>query len=117
MRRIFLLLLVLLAACAPETKQQLTIKLEVPVSKIGKQRVVLNISRDGQPLEGATVSVQGDMTHAGMGTVYDTATALGGGRYAVAKFDFNMSGDWVLTVTAKKDRDTLTGEVRFGVNP
>ncbi len=117
MKRVFLLLLVLLAACAPETKQQLTIKLEAPIARVGKQRVVLNIRRDGQPLEGATVSLQGDMTHAGMGTVYDTATDLGGGRYAVTAFDFNMSGDWVLTVTAKKDRDTLTGEVRFGVNP
>jgi YtkA-like len=107
--------LLFFAACAPQNKNQLAVRLEQPTQSVGKRELILNVTKDGQPLEVAELSVEGNMTHAGMGTVTDTAKPLGNGRYAVRAFDFNMSGDWVLTVTAVKDAKTLTGEVQLGV--
>jgi YtkA-like len=117
MKRLFLLLIVALIACAPPSQNQLEVSLEPFTQTVGKRGVVMVIQRDGQPLEGATVAVEGTMTHAGMGVVRDTATELEAGRYRVTAFDFNMSGDWILTVTAKQGDETLTGEVRLEVKP
>lgn len=54
----------------------------------------------GANLENARIVVRGDMTHAGMTPVVDTAIAEGTGRYAVPDFRFTMAGDWILTLTA-----------------
>jgi hypothetical protein len=54
----------------------------------------------GAPLQGATVVIRGDMTHAGMAPVMDTARAIGPGRYGIQAFVFTMAGDWILTVEA-----------------
>jgi YtkA-like len=115
--RILLLFFVLLVACAPPTRNQLDVTLEPFTPTVGKRGIVLNVTRDGKPLAGASVSIEGNMTHAGMGVVRDIATELETGRYRVTAFDFNMSGDWILTVTAKKGEETLTGEVRLEVKP
>ena len=110
-----LTLLALFTACAPQNKNQLAVTLEQPTQTVGRRELILNVTQDGKPLEVAELNVEGNMTHAGMGTVTDTAKPLGNGRYAVRAFDFNMSGDWVLTVTAVKDAKTLTGEIGLGV--
>jgi uncharacterized protein (DUF2141 family) len=110
-----LLALLLFTACAPQNKNQLAVTLEQPTQTVGKRDLILNVTQDGKPLEVAQLNIEGNMTHAGMGTVTDTAQSLGNGRYAVRAFDFNMSGDWVLTVTAVKDAKTLTGELQLGV--
>jgi hypothetical protein len=115
--RTLLLLLVLFVACVPPSQNQLGVTLEPFTPTVGRRGVVLNITRDGKPLTGATVGVEGNMTHAGMGVVRDAATELEAGRYRVTAFDFNMSGDWILTITAKTDEETLTGEVRLEVKP
>jgi hypothetical protein len=117
MKRLLLFLLVVVTACAPQNQNQLQVTLEPFTQTVGKRGVVLVIQRDGKPLEGATVAVEGTMTHAGMGVVRDTATELEAGRYRVTAFDFNMSGDWILTVTATKAEETLSGEVRLEVKP
>jgi uncharacterized protein (DUF2141 family) len=110
-----LLALLIFTACAPQNKNQLAVTLEEATQSVGKRALILNVTQDGKPLEVDRLEVEGNMTHAGMGTVTDTAEPLGNGRYAVRAFDFNMSGDWVLTVTAVKDAKTLTGEVQLGV--
>ena len=117
MKKLFLILLLAFASCAPKTPSKLDVTLELSPStpRIGKTDVVLKLMRDKQILEGWNVSVEGNMTHAGMGTVDGTVTEMGGGKYRVKNFDFNMSGDWVLTVTAKKDSETLTNDVKLEV--
>ena len=52
----------------------------------------------GKPIEGATVDVRGDMSHAGMQPVMAVATGAGG-NYS-ADFEWTMAGDWIVTVTA-----------------
>ncbi len=54
----------------------------------------------GVYLEGAEIIVRGDMTHAGMTPVIDTARARTPGHYLIEDFPFTMGGDWVLTVDA-----------------
>jgi hypothetical protein len=117
MKKLFLILLLAFTACAPKSSSKLDVKLDLEPSsvRIGKTDIVLQLERDKKILNGWTVSVEGNMTHAGMGTVDGAVTELGGGKYQVKNFDFNMSGDWVLTVTAKKDNETLTNDVKLEV--
>ncbi len=55
---------------------------------------------DGNPIEGATIEVEGTMTHAGMQPVIVATEALGAGKYATRDFRFTMGGDWVIIVRA-----------------
>ncbi len=117
MKKLFLIILIFCTACAPKSSSKLDVTLELSPSKprIGKTDIVLKLERDQKILEGWNVSVEGNMTHAGMGTVDGTVTELGAGKYQVKNFDFNMSGDWVLTVTAKKDNETLSNDIKLEV--
>jgi YtkA-like len=118
MKKLFLILLLAFTACAPKNSSKLDITLELNPStpRIGKTDIVLKLERDQKILEGWNVSVEGNMTHAGMGTVDGTVTELGAGKYQVKNFNFNMSGDWVLTVIAKKDNETLTNDIKLEVS-
>lgn len=53
----------------------------------------------GAAIEGAAVTVRGDMSHAGMAPVEATAANAGDGLYR-ADFAWTMGGDWIITVTA-----------------
>lgn len=45
------------------------------------------------------------------------AQEVGNENDQAQNLEFSMAGDYVLTVTAVKDGETLTGEYQFGVNP
>jgi hypothetical protein len=107
----------LVLSCAPQPQNDLRIGLDVTNPKVGKTPIVLTIQYQNKPLENAQVTVRGDMTHAGMTPVQQTARELGSGKYTLDNFQFTMSGDWVLTVTAKIGTKTLLGEAKLGVNP
>jgi hypothetical protein len=53
----------------------------------------------GAPVEGASVSLKGDMSHAGMTPVLADAAETAGGVYQ-AQWVWTMSGDWFVTLTA-----------------
>ncbi len=53
--------------------------------------------RDGSPVEGAKVSLEATMTHAGMKPVFADATEVAPGRYKAA-VEFTMGGDWIIIV-------------------
>ena len=55
--------------------------------------------RSGAPVEGATLRVKGDMTHAGMLPVIVEIKDGPGGVYSVP-FEWTMGGDWIVTVVA-----------------
>ncbi len=65
---------------------------------VGAATIVVSVTKDGAPLEGATVKVTGDMTHAGMVPVLADAAPSGGGTYRTQDFSYTMAGDWVLTI-------------------
>ena len=68
---------------------------------VGPARLIITL-RDtlGQPLDGAEIHVEGNMSHAGMTPVIDTAVAQGSGTYSVPDFTFSMAGEWIVTVSA-----------------
>ena len=66
---------------------------------------------DGQPVDGATISVSGGMPqhNHGLPTSPRMTAALGNGDYRIEGLRFHMSGDWRLTITidAAGRRDTV----------
>lgn len=76
-----------------------TLKSEKVVGPVGAEVTLKD--REGRPLDGADVSIRGDMTHAGMKPVLVGTTPMGQGRYATNGFQFTMGGDWIVTVEAK----------------
>lgn len=68
---------------------------------VGPARLIISlVDSAGTPLDGAEILVEGNMSHAGMAPVVDTALAEGPGKYGVPSFGFTMAGDWVLTLRA-----------------
>jgi hypothetical protein len=113
------LLASVLSGCKPPDPNGMQVKLEtiIPPSGIGKTSLAFTLEHEGKPVTGATVSVENTMTHAGMVPVTRPAQEIGNGRYQVQQLEFQMAGDYVLTMTAKKEGRILTGEARFGVQP
>jgi hypothetical protein len=63
------------------------------------QLVVTLLEPEGAPIDGATLQIKGDMTHAGMVPVVVTVSESVSGSYSTP-FDWTMAGDWILTVQA-----------------
>jgi len=53
----------------------------------------------GQPIEGADVELEGNMSHAGMVPVFAAAREVAPGQYE-AQLEFTMGGDWFIVVRA-----------------
>ena len=51
----------------------------------------------GKPVTGARVSLEGNMTHAGMVPVFAEAREIEPGRY-VSTMELTMAGDWHVTI-------------------
>ena len=101
-----LLAALILIACGPRGEQ--TGGLDVTVvsvspdpATVGGAVITLEVrDADGNSVEGATVEVEGTMTHGGMKPVIVETESLGEGKYATKDFKFTMGGDWVLIVRA-----------------
>jgi hypothetical protein len=103
---IYLLLLTLiLAACQrgssgdiPEIGINLSVSPDPPA--VGTATVILNLTNaDNQPITGATIELEGNMSHAGMVPVFSQATEQKDGQYE-APLEFTMAGDWFILVKA-----------------
>lgn len=84
--------------------------------RVGPSRVTLELSdAAGEPVEGASLRLEGNMNHAGMVPVFADASEVEPGRYA-AELEFTMGGDWIVLVDAKTPeghqqrwRETVSG--------
>jgi YtkA-like len=77
---------------------------------------VLHIeTSDGEPVEGAMITVDGDMpAHGhGMPTRPEVTAELGGGDYRVEGMSFQMGGYWIVDVTITAGGETDL--IRFGL--
>jgi hypothetical protein len=102
----FLLVSVLLpaAGCAREessgaedVKVELALQPDPP--KVGPATATIKLSdKDGRPIKGATLKLEGNMNHAGMKPVFADANEVDTGKYE-GTLDFNMAGDWFVLVT------------------
>jgi hypothetical protein len=101
---IALLLLLALSGCArgiqdlPDVGVDLVIEPDPP--QLGLATVTVRLTGpDGQPIQGAQVELEGNMTHAGMVPTLARASETAPGRYQ-AELDFTMVGDWFILVRA-----------------
>ncbi len=99
---------IFLPACArvsqgQETEPDVNIELTVDPSPatIGEATLYFELREaQGQPIEGASFNVKGDMSHAGMMPVLGDSEEIGDGNYSVP-FGWTMAGDWILTVSGE----------------
>lgn len=98
---------------APAARIELVAPLFAPVSGPATLHVEVT-DNAGQPVQDATVSVRGDMTHAGMVPVFGEAERVRDGVYDIP-FEWTMGGEWVLTVYAELS-DGRTAADRFNVS-
>ena len=79
---------------------------------VGPTTITIKLSDiQGNPLSGASVMFEGDMSHPGMSPVFAAAKELPGGRYQ-AQLGFGMAGDWVVILHIKlPDGQTLERQV------
>lgn len=99
-------LLALLGGCRGEPPQgDMSLMMDVGISPtppgVGPARLIITL-RDttGAPVADASIAVEGNMSHAGMVPVLDTARMEAPGQYLVEDFGFTMAGDWILTLEA-----------------
>jgi hypothetical protein len=65
---------------------------------VGIATVSLKVTdKAGRSLSGAKITIEGNMSHAGMAPVFAEAGEVAPGLYQ-AHLEFNMSGDWVLLI-------------------
>jgi hypothetical protein len=82
----------------PDVGLDLVIEPQPP--QIGPATVTVTLTdAAGQPLSGATVELEGNMSHAGMVPVLASASEEAPGRYRAA-LEFTMGGDWFILVRA-----------------
>lgn len=74
-------------------------------------RFSLTDTQTGQPVSGADVRVEGNMTHPGMAPSLAEATEVAPGEYE-AEMNYTMRGDWYLLFDIRlADGQTLTRQV------
>ena len=124
----FLLLIIatgLLSACGRiqngQTESTDAIRIDLTVEpaqpSVGPAKLVVRLTNDkGQPINNATLDIEGNMTHAGMTPVLAQAVGGQNGRYEVP-FEWTMGGDWIVTVKATLDDGRVSsGEFPVVVN-
>lgn len=102
-----LLLSLVLSACKPPADELsgssrmpdgVQASLELGADRvIGVNPITVYLLANGDGVSGASITVTGDMTHAGMVPVLRTAVEQEPGRYLAADFEFDMGGDWFVT--------------------
>lgn len=124
LRRTGLSLLACLAAgCSPAADSAPTVALDwhvtpsPPAAGPATVSLTLTDTQSGQPLPGAEVRIEGDMSHPGMKPVFGTARETAPGRYETP-ITFTMAGDWVLVADARlRDGRTFQRQMALRVRP
>lgn len=88
------------AACQKQavSQSELTVEYEMTPQppRVGTAIITLKlVDLTGKPISGASVSLEGNMSHAGMRPVFGEAREQEPGRYH-APLEFTMGGDWVI---------------------
>lgn len=111
-----------LTGCRESARQQtsqadVTIAVQLADSnRVGETAFTVTLTdAQGSPINGATVAVRGDMSHAGMTPVLREVTESENGVYPVP-FEWTMAGEWIVTVTVTlADGSSATEEIRLDV--
>ncbi len=106
--RVFLLIVLLgvLGACSrgsttDDSAYTMTLSTQPSALKMGPAQVTVTIlDPQSSPVTGATVSLEGTMSHAGMMPANADTTEVRPGEYQ-GTLDLSMGGEWLVQVTAK----------------
>jgi hypothetical protein len=100
-------LALLCAGCSgekhPEGPEGVKVELSVSPSPpaVGPAKATVKLTdKEGKPLKGAALKLEGNMNHAGMKPVFADAKEVEPGRYE-ATLNFTMGGDWFVLITGK----------------
>ena len=99
-RTLLALALVLTGACRegvdPAKDVALRVSWEPAPASVGPTTFTLDLeTNQGQPISGAAIEVEGNMSHAGMVPEFGEAREVSTGRYEV-ELELTMGGDWFL---------------------
>ena len=114
---LILLAAVLLGGCARQSQQagqngadgiDMTLTVMPDPPAVGQSRLEITIrDEDGSAIDGASLEIKGDMSHAGMKPVLASVSGGTDGVYNVP-FEWTMGGDWFVTVTATLPDGAIT---------
>ncbi|MEL6525434.1 MAG: copper chaperone PCu(A)C, partial [Chloroflexota bacterium] len=117
MRKLFfaglLIPVLVLVGCRAEavaTAEDIVIAVAVDneMPAMGETALLVTVTdTDGNPIDDATVTVRGDMTHAGMTPVLPESVSESTDGVYTVPFEFTMGGDWIITV----DVELPNGEI------
>lgn len=83
--------------------------------RVGPATVLLNLAdANSKPVSGARITLEADMSHAGMAPVFEEAEEIGPGQYQ-ARFKFTMAGDWAILLHVRLAGGPVL-ERQFNVN-
>jgi YtkA-like len=99
-RLAFVVAILVIAAGCTEPTERSGISVEARFTpepaRVGKETVAVTVKdSSGQPVSGAHITVEGDMSHPGMAPVFAESKELGPGQYR-AELDLGMQGSWVV---------------------
>jgi hypothetical protein len=97
-------LLLVLVSCGRGAKDLSDVGVDLSIEpqppQLGQAVITVALSdATGQPISGASVELEGNMSHAGMVPVFATASEVTPGEYR-AELEFTMGGDWFILVRA-----------------
>jgi len=99
---LLLVLLFVLACHRSAQKPAITFKYNVAPQPVRVGTTTIDIAltdRSGQPVSGARVELEGNMSHPGMSPVTGVAREIQSGKYR-GTLQFTMAGDWIVLVNA-----------------
>lgn len=84
------------AAPPPDIKVQYELAPQPP--RVGSDIINLKLTnKNGEPISGARIELEGNMTHAGMSPVMSEAHEVEAGKYR-GTLELSMAGDWIVLV-------------------
>ena len=94
--------LLIVQSCTHQSESELDFTLEHEVTpqppRVGQVTINLRATdASGKPVTGARLTLEGNMSHAGMAPVFADATEVQPGRYR-AIMELSMAGDWIVLV-------------------
>ena len=90
--------LLLATACSQSAKRAVTVtdqRFAPQPPRVGPITVSFHLNNSAKPVTGAHVSLEADMTHAGMAPVFGDAREVAPGQYQ-GQLTLTMGGDWVV---------------------
>ena len=88
----------LTAACAGSSAIDISWLIEPPPAGAGRHIAVLMRDSGGRPIRGASLTLEGHMSHPGMAPIVAPMTETADGRYE-ARLPLSMAGEWTLVVS------------------